>query len=88
MIFSNSLGKELATKISAKSEIKLGKVLLDRFKDGEIRVKIEERIEGEDVFVLGCLKPPTDNLLEFVLLADAVKRLKPKSLTFVITYFP
>src|SRR3989344_3826891 len=81
-------GRHESLSYPKETKFKLGKALVEKFKDGEIRIKIEEKLEGEDVFVLGCLKPPTDNLLEFVLLADAVKRLKPKSLTFVITYFP
>lgn len=86
MIFSNNLGRELAEKVSKKSKIPLGKALIKRFRDREIRIKIEEDLKGKDVFVFGCLKPPADNILEFVLLVDSVKRLNPKSLTLIIPY--
>ncbi len=88
MIFSNTAARELAKKTAEKAKIKFGHSEIGRFKDGEIRIVIEEDIRGLDIIVFGCLKPPADNLLEFVLLVDAIKILKPSSITLMITYLP
>ncbi len=58
-----------------------------RFKDGEIRVQIKESVRGHDVFIIQSTEPPADNLLELLLLIDAVKRASAKRITAVIPYF-
>ncbi|MGB4729167.1 MAG: ribose-phosphate pyrophosphokinase [Candidatus Hydrothermia bacterium] len=69
----------------------LGIVLCDhevtRFRDGEFRVQVKESVRGHDVFVIQSTEPPSDNLLELLLLVDAVKRASAKRITAVVPYF-
>jgi len=58
-----------------------------RFRDGEIRVQVKESVRGHDVFVIQSTEPPSDNLLELLLLVDAVKRASAKRITVVVPYF-
>ncbi len=83
-------GKNSSKILRAISEY-LGLKICDhevtRFKDGEIRVQIKESVRGHDVFIIQSTEPPADNLLELLLLIDAVKRASAKRITAVIPYF-
>lgn len=65
----------------------LRSVVIGRFSDGEIQVKIEENIRGTDVFLIQSTHPPAENWLELLLLLDAVKRASCRRVTTVIPYF-
>ncbi|MEO0202364.1 MAG: ribose-phosphate pyrophosphokinase [candidate division WOR-3 bacterium] len=61
--------------------------IVDRFSDGEIRVQILESIRGDDVFIIQSTNPPSDNIMELLLIIDAVKRASANNITAVIPYF-
>ena len=79
---------ELAKNICKYLKIKLSECLVGRFSEGEIRVKIEENIRGKDVFVIQPTCPPVnDNLMELLILVDALKRASAKRITAVMPYY-
>ncbi len=86
-IFSGSSNRPLAEKIAEKLGKSLGAVELKRFSDGEIWVKYGENIRGSDVFIIQSTNPPSDNLIELLIMVDAAKRASAKRITAVIPYF-
>jgi ribose-phosphate pyrophosphokinase len=86
-IFAGSASKELATKIAASYGLELGNVVLSKFSDGEFQPSFEESIRGTDVFIVQSTMPPTDNLMELLLMIDAAKRASAKKIVAVIPYF-
>lgn len=73
MIFSGNASKELACEVAKELGATLGNATVDKFKDGEIQVVLNENVRGKDVFVIQTTCPPSDNLMELVLLIDALK---------------
>ncbi|MEQ8910447.1 MAG: ribose-phosphate pyrophosphokinase [Vicingaceae bacterium] len=86
-IFSGSASKELATKIAKSFGMELGKSAISRFSDGEFQPSFEESVRGCDVFIVQSTYPPTDNLLELLLMIDAAKRASAKRIIAVLPYF-
>ncbi len=87
-LISGNANKSLAKEISEYLETPLVDVLLTRFSDGEIRVQINENVRGADVFVIQSLTHPVnDNIMELLLLLDALKRSSTHRITAVIPYF-
>ena len=86
-IFSGKSNLVLANKIAKFLDIPLGLVELDTFSDGELRVAFQENIRGEDVFLIQSTNPPSENLMELLLMLDAAKRASAKTVTAVIPYF-
>jgi len=87
MIFSGGSNVPLAKKIAARIGKPLGAIELKRFSDGEIWVKYGENIRGLDVFLVQSTNPPSDNLMELLIMIDAAKRASAKTITAVIPYF-
>ncbi len=87
MIFSGSSNPDLANKIAEYLGISLGNVQLKRFSDGELWVKYKENIRGGDVFIIQSTNPPSENLLELLIMLDAAKRSSASKVTAVIPYF-
>ncbi|MBD3284716.1 ribose-phosphate diphosphokinase [candidate division WOR-3 bacterium] len=86
-VFCGNSVPRLAQNISKKLGFNLGKVTVDRFSDGEIRVKIEENVRGADVFIIQSTQAPSDNLMELLLMCDAAKRASASRITTVIPYY-
>lgn len=86
-IFSGRANITLAKKICDKLGIELGKASIQDFADGEIKIKIEENVRGIDVFVVQPTLPPAENLLELLLMIDALKRASAERITAVIPYY-
>lgn len=87
-IFSGSANYELAFKISKYVEIPLGKAEIKRFSDGEIWIEIKENVRGAEVFVIQPTCPPTnDNLMELLIMMDALRRASAKEVTAIIPYY-
>jgi len=87
-IFSGNANPELAKKICEYLKIKLSDVLVTRFSEGEIRVKINENVRGKDAFVVQPTSPPpNENLMELLIIIDALKRSSAQRITAVIPYF-
>jgi ribose-phosphate pyrophosphokinase len=87
-VFSGSANRPLAEQICNHLNMRLGEARVERFADGEIRIKIEEDVRGNDVFVVQPTCPPVnDNLMELLLLMDAVRRASAERITVVIPYY-
>ena len=79
---------ELAKAISSYIGLRLADATIRKFADGEIFVKINENIRGEDVFIIQSTSPPSnDHLMELLITIDAAKRASAKRITVVIPYF-
>ncbi|MBD3367403.1 MAG: ribose-phosphate diphosphokinase [Candidatus Eisenbacteria bacterium] len=87
MLFSGNANNALAREIAEYLDLKLGDALVGRFSDGEIRVSIAENVRGVDAFVIQPTNPPAENLLELLVMIDALKRASARRITAVIPYF-
>lgn len=87
MIFAGNSNKQLAEKIAESIDVPLGLLELKRFSDGEIWVKYGENIRGREVFIIQSTNPPSDNLVELLIMLDAARRASAKRITAVIPYF-
>ncbi|WP_434352665.1 ribose-phosphate pyrophosphokinase [Psychrobacter sp. HD31] len=87
-IFTGNAHPELAKTVANHLHIPLGKADVNRFSDGEIAVQINEHVRGKDVFLLQPTCAPTnDNLMEVLVMADALRRSSAGRITAVIPYF-
>jgi ribose-phosphate pyrophosphokinase len=87
-IFSGNANPELAQSICKDLKVKLQDALVGRFSEGEIRVKINENVRGKDVFIIQPTCPPTnENLMELLIMMDALRRASAHRITAVIPYF-
>jgi ribose-phosphate pyrophosphokinase len=86
-VFTGTATRELARQACSYLGIELGDVESKRFKDGEISVRINNNIRGTDVFVFQSTPPPAENLLELLIMLDAIKRASARRVTAVIPYF-
>ncbi|HZX57343.1 MAG TPA: ribose-phosphate diphosphokinase, partial [Mucilaginibacter sp.] len=86
-LFSGSATAELANNIAANYGIELGEVVLTRFSDGEFQPHFNETVRGCDVFLIQSTNPPTDNLMELLMMIDAARRASAHYVTAVIPYF-
>lgn len=87
-MFSGNAHPELAKNICKYLKVKLSDALVDRFSEGEIRVKISENVRGKDVFIVQPISPPpNENLMELLVMIDALKRASAWRITAVIPYF-
>lgn len=87
MLFAGNSNPELAKSIAAHLLVSIGKATVGRFSDGEINVEIEENVRGRDVFVLQSIcQPANDNLIEMLVLIDALRRASSANITAVIPY--
>ncbi len=86
-IFSGRATLDLAEKIAKSYGCDLGNVIVTEFSDGEFQPSFEETVRGQEVFLVQSTMPPTENLFELLLMADAAKRASAKSIVAVIPYF-
>ena len=86
-IFAGSSNPLLATKIANECGTSLGELSIKRFTDGEIWVKYEENLRGNDVFIVQSSNPPADNIVELALLIDAAKRASAQRINVIMPYF-
>jgi len=87
-VFSGNAHPELAKDICKYLKIKLSDAFVGKFSEGEIRVKINDNIRGKDVFVVQPTCPPSnDNIMELLIMIDALKRASASRITAVIPYF-
>lgn len=87
-IFSGSANPKLADEICQEIGKKLGGMMVSRFSEGEIRVKIDENVRGKDVFVVQpTCPPPNENLMELLIIIDALKRASAGRITAVLPYY-
>lgn len=87
-VFSGTANQELSRQIAKYLGIPLSEASIKRFSDGEISVQIGESVRGKDVFIIQPTCAPTDtNLMELLILTDALKRSSASTVTAVIPYF-
>jgi ribose-phosphate pyrophosphokinase len=88
MVFSGNANPELAQKVASRLYLSLGKADVGKFSDGEIAVELNENVRGKDVFVLQSTCAPTnDNLMELIVMIDALRRASASRITAVVPYF-
>src|SRR6202158_4711764 len=88
MVFTGNANPALAQEVVKILGLPLGPAMSSRFPDGEIMVEINENVRGKDVFVLQSTCAPTnDNLMELVIMVDALKRASAGRITAAIPYF-
>ena len=79
---------DLARKISQKTGVPLSKANIGRFADGEIRVEIDDNMRGKDAFIIQSTSSPVNtNLMELLVVTDALRRASARRITVVIPYF-
>jgi ribose-phosphate pyrophosphokinase len=87
MVFTGNATPNLASDVVKHLNIHLGKAKVGRFSDGEVMVEVLENVRGKDVFVLQSIcSPPNDNLMEVLVLVDALKRASAARVTAAIPY--
>ena len=87
-LFAGNATPELAKRISERLYTSLGDATVGRFSDGEIQVQINENVRGSDVFIVQSTSSPTnDNLMELIVMVDALRRASAGRITAVIPYF-
>jgi ribose-phosphate pyrophosphokinase len=88
MIFSGNANKALAKSVAKNLGIILGKASVKTFSDGEISVEIEENVRGQDVYIIQPLcDPVNNNLMELLIMVDALKRSSVERISVVLPYF-
>lgn len=88
MVFTGNANPKLAADVVRRLGISLGGATVGRFSDGEVNIEILENVRGKDIFVLQSTCYPTnDNLMELLVLVDALKRASAARITATIPYF-
>jgi len=88
MVFSGNANLALSDGIVKKLNMRLGMATVGRFSDGEIAVEIEENVRGKDVFIIQPTCSPTnENLMELLVMTDALKRASASRITAVLPYY-
>jgi ribose-phosphate pyrophosphokinase len=88
MVFTGNANPKLAADVAKPLNISLGRATIGRFSDGEVNVEVLENVRGKDVFVLqSTCQPTNDNLMELLIMVDALKRASAGRITAVIPYF-
>ena len=87
-LFTGNANPALSEEIADYLDVPLGKVSVSPFPDGEVLVEIQENVRGKDAFVIQSTCPPVnDNLMELLLMIDALKRASSRRITAVIPYY-
>lgn len=87
-LFAGNATPELAKNVANRLYTSLGDIVVSRFSDGEVNVQINENVRGEDVFIIQSTCAPTnDNLMELLVMIDAMRRASAGRITAVIPYF-
>ncbi len=87
-VFAGTANEELAEDIAKALDMPLSKAKVSKFSDGEISVQISESVRGRDVFIIQpTCAPANDNLMELLIMTDALRRSSASSITAVVPYF-
>ncbi|MBS5216863.1 MAG: ribose-phosphate diphosphokinase, partial [Sutterella wadsworthensis] len=88
MVFAGNANPKLAQAVTEYLHIPLGRASVARFSDGEVSVQLLDTVRGKDVFVLQSTCAPTnDNLMELLIMVDALKRASARRITAAIPYY-
>lgn len=87
-LFSGNANVALAEKVAGHLQVSLGKAVVGSFSDGETMIEVVENVRGQDIFIIQPTSNPTNNnLMELVIMADAMRRASASSITAVVPYF-
>jgi len=87
-IFAGSSSVEFAKEVCGSLDVPLSKAEIKRFSDGEISIQVSESVRGRDVFIIQSTGAPSnDNLMELLIMTDALRRSSANSITAVVPYF-
>ncbi|MBW7868007.1 MAG: ribose-phosphate pyrophosphokinase [Brumimicrobium sp.] len=86
-IFAGRVSHTFGEAVAKEFGTTLGSVTVETFSDGEIQTSFEETVRGQDVFIVQSTIPPTDNIMELLLMVDAAKRASANKIIAVIPYF-
>lgn len=88
MVFTGNANRTLAEAVVGHLNMPLGRAIVGRFSDGEVMVEIMDHVRGQDVFIIQpTCRPTNDNLIELLVMADAIRRASAYRITAVIPYF-
>ena len=88
MVFTGNANPELAQKVVDQLHLSLGDATVGKFSDGEIAVELNENVRGKDVFIIqSTCQPTNDNLMELIVMTDALRRASAARVTAVVPYF-
>ena len=87
MVLSGRANRPLAEAVADDLGCELGRATIRNFEDGEIFVRIDDNVRGRDLYIIQSTCPPSDNILELLLLLDAARRASAARITAVIPYF-
>ena len=88
MVFTGNANPKLAQAVADHLGIPLGKATVSHFSDGEVMVEIGEKVRGQDVFIIQSTCTPTnDNLMELMIMVDALRRASARRITAVVPYY-
>ena len=88
MVFSGNANPELSQAIATRLNLQLGKAAVGKFSDGEVMVEVVDSVRGKDVFIVQpTCNPANDNLMELLVMVDAIRRASAARITAVIPYF-
>ena len=89
IIFSGSANPALSIKIAKKAKIEIGQIELKQFSDAEIYARVTKNVKNKEVnLVQSCAHRPNHYFMELLIIIDAIKRMKPKKIFLVLTFFP
>lgn len=87
-IFALSSNRPLAERVAENVGLELGQLSVNRFSDGEIQINIEESVRGDNVYIIQSTSAPVnDNLMELLILVDALRRASARTINVVIPYY-
>ena len=87
-LFTGNANVALSNKVAEHLQISIGKAVIGSFTDGETLVEIMENVRGQDIFIIQPTSAPTNNnLMELVIMADAMRRASTANITAVVPYF-
>lgn len=88
MLFAGSSNRPLAVKVATKLGLRLGKMDVARFSDGEVQVQVEDNVRLRNIYIIqSTCKPTNNNLMELMVVIDAMRRAAANKITVVIPYF-
>jgi len=88
MLFAGSSNRSLANKVASSLGLRLGKITVDKFSDGEVQIQVEDNVRLRDVYIVqSTCKPTNNNLMELMLMIDAMRRAAANKITVVMPYF-
>ena len=88
MVFTGNANPQLAEQVAAQLHLPLGEADVGQFSDGEVAVEIKENVRGADVFIIqSTCQPTNDNLMELIVMIDAMRRSSAGRITAVVPYF-